>query len=146
MLIQFIGCIEPHCHGNQQTNLRQARLQSNCSHRQTTNQRKVSQERFLIITHLSLQLNQSEREVVPSALASRGHRITETFLCSCGDSLKPSAALRYIEIDFWTDLFLRVITKSLVVITVMLYSLRYFTGSKAILKSLTSVSLRANTI
>lgn len=123
MLIQLIGCIELHCHGNQQTNLRETRLQKNCSHHQTANQREVSQERFQIITRmLFLQPNQTARKMVPQALASSGHRVMEIYLCSFGNSLEPPAALSYIEIDSEIDLFLRVITKSIVVITIYQYN------------------------
>lgn len=70
-----------------------------------------------MITHLlSLQPNQTARKMVPWALASLGHRVMETCLCPFGNSLEPPAALSYLEIDSEIDLFLRVITKSLVVV------------------------------
>lgn len=59
----------------------------------------MSQGRFLIITHLSLQPNQSAEEMAPLALAPLGHKIMETFLFFCGRSLEPPAALRSIEND-----------------------------------------------
>ena len=37
--------------------------------------------------------------MAPLALASLGHKITETFLCFFKNSLEPPAALKYIEID-----------------------------------------------
>lgn len=42
----------------------------------------------------------------------------ETCLCSFGNSLEPLAAISYIEIGSEIDLFLRVITKSIVVMTI----------------------------